>query len=231
MTSTAETVTVVHQVPTGAEELASIDCPNQAIEFCGSDRSGTTGIGLLVELADPLCGLAPADQRPERAESAHDRPRNGKIAPPRLSGGPSRRATVTLRQSLETASRREFRRHRNAPNSCACCGYYDAAVPRRRANVLQRRQSRRVPPARATPERRRGPSANPGYRVTSSTGDRSRSNSTRSLVRQTSSLLCSHLTSKTEPTSSSLTGGWTERMENSLPPQPAFRRGVTAVGD
>ena len=33
LTSTAETVTVVHQVPTGAEELASFDYPNQAIDF------------------------------------------------------------------------------------------------------------------------------------------------------------------------------------------------------
>ena len=33
LTSASETVTVLHQVPRGAEELASFDHPNQAIDF------------------------------------------------------------------------------------------------------------------------------------------------------------------------------------------------------
>ena len=33
LTSTPQTVTVLHQVPKGAEELASFDNPNQAIDF------------------------------------------------------------------------------------------------------------------------------------------------------------------------------------------------------
>ena len=55
--STPETVTVLHQVPTGAEELASFDYPNQAIDFAEATVRAQRAIGSLVELLDPPYGL------------------------------------------------------------------------------------------------------------------------------------------------------------------------------
>ena len=55
--STPETVTVLHQVPTGAEELASFDHPNQAIDFAEATVRELRAIGSLVELVDPPYGL------------------------------------------------------------------------------------------------------------------------------------------------------------------------------
>jgi hypothetical protein len=60
LTSTSETVTVLHQVPTGAEELASFEYPNQAIEFAEATVRELRGIGSLVELVDPPYGLVGA---------------------------------------------------------------------------------------------------------------------------------------------------------------------------
>jgi hypothetical protein len=60
LTSTAETVTVVHQVPTGAEELASFEYPNQAIDFAEATVRELRGIDSLVELVDPPYGLVGA---------------------------------------------------------------------------------------------------------------------------------------------------------------------------
>ena len=57
LTSTAETVTVVHHVPIGAEELALFDHPNQAIDFAEAAVRELRAIGSLVELVDPPYGL------------------------------------------------------------------------------------------------------------------------------------------------------------------------------
>jgi hypothetical protein len=57
LTFATETVTVLHQVPAGAEELASFDDPNQAIDFAAATVREQRAIGSLVELVDPLYGL------------------------------------------------------------------------------------------------------------------------------------------------------------------------------
>ena len=57
LASTAETVTVLHQVPAGAEELASFDNPNQAIDFAESTVREQQARGSPVELIDPPYGL------------------------------------------------------------------------------------------------------------------------------------------------------------------------------
>ena len=58
--STPETVTVLHQVPAGAEELASFDNPNQAIDFAEAMVREQRAIGSLVDLVDPPYGLVGA---------------------------------------------------------------------------------------------------------------------------------------------------------------------------
>jgi hypothetical protein len=55
--STPETITVLHQVPRGAEELASFDHPNQAIDFAEATVRELRAIGSVVELVDPPYGL------------------------------------------------------------------------------------------------------------------------------------------------------------------------------
>jgi hypothetical protein len=57
LASTPETVTVLHQVPTGAEELASFENPNQAIDFAEAKVQELQAIGSPVELVDPPYGL------------------------------------------------------------------------------------------------------------------------------------------------------------------------------
>ena len=57
LASTPETVTVLHQVPTGAEELASFENPNQAIDFAEAKVQELQAIGSGVELVDPPYGL------------------------------------------------------------------------------------------------------------------------------------------------------------------------------
>ena len=57
LASTPETVTVLHQVPTGAEELASFENPNQAIDFAEAKVQELLAIGSVVELVDPPYGL------------------------------------------------------------------------------------------------------------------------------------------------------------------------------
>ena len=57
LTSTSETVTVLHQVPAGAEELASFDHPNQAIDFAEAMVRELRAMGSLVELVDSPFGL------------------------------------------------------------------------------------------------------------------------------------------------------------------------------
>jgi hypothetical protein len=54
LASTPETVTVLHEVPTGAEELASFENPNQAIDFA---EAKVQELGSAVELVDPPYGL------------------------------------------------------------------------------------------------------------------------------------------------------------------------------
>jgi hypothetical protein len=56
----SETVTVLHQVPTGAEELASFRDPNEAIDFAEATVRQQRAIGSLVELVDPPHGLVGA---------------------------------------------------------------------------------------------------------------------------------------------------------------------------
>jgi hypothetical protein len=60
LASTPGTVTVLHQVPTGAEELGSFDNPNQAIDFAEAIVREQRAIGSLVELVDPPYGLVGA---------------------------------------------------------------------------------------------------------------------------------------------------------------------------
>jgi hypothetical protein len=60
LASTPATVTVLHQVPTGAEELAAFDNPNQAIDFAEVTVREQCAIGSLVELIDPPYGLVGA---------------------------------------------------------------------------------------------------------------------------------------------------------------------------
>ena len=55
--SLPETVTVLHHVPTGAEELASFDHPNQAIDFAETTVRELQAAGSPVELVDPPYGL------------------------------------------------------------------------------------------------------------------------------------------------------------------------------
>jgi hypothetical protein len=55
-----ETVTVLHHVPAGAEELASFDDPNQAIDFAEAAVREQQAIGSMVELIDPPYGLVGA---------------------------------------------------------------------------------------------------------------------------------------------------------------------------
>lgn len=57
LASTPETVTVLHQVPTGAEELASFESPNQALDFAEAKVQELRAIGSAVELVDPPYGL------------------------------------------------------------------------------------------------------------------------------------------------------------------------------
>ena len=54
------TVTVLHDVPSGAEELASFDCPSKAIDFAEATVREQRAIGSLVELVDPPHGLVGA---------------------------------------------------------------------------------------------------------------------------------------------------------------------------
>jgi hypothetical protein len=54
---TSETVTVLHQVPAGAEALASFDDPNQAIDFTELTVREQRAVGSPVELVDPPYGL------------------------------------------------------------------------------------------------------------------------------------------------------------------------------
>ena len=54
LASTPKTVTVLHEVPTGAEELASFENPNQAIDFAEAKAQER---GSAVELVDPPYGL------------------------------------------------------------------------------------------------------------------------------------------------------------------------------
>ena len=58
--SLPETVTVLHRVPTGAEELASFDNPMEAIDFAEAAVRERRAIGSLVELVDPPYGLVGA---------------------------------------------------------------------------------------------------------------------------------------------------------------------------
>ena len=58
--SLPHTVTVLHQVPTGAEELASFDNPIEAIDFAESTVREQQAIGSPVELVDPPYGLVGA---------------------------------------------------------------------------------------------------------------------------------------------------------------------------
>ena len=60
LASTPETVTVVHHVPAGAEEMGSFDNPNQAIDFAEVTVREQRAIGSLVELVDPPYGLVGA---------------------------------------------------------------------------------------------------------------------------------------------------------------------------
>jgi hypothetical protein len=60
LASPSETITVLHQVPTGAEELASFDNPNQAIDFAEATVREHLAIGSPVELVDPPHGLVGA---------------------------------------------------------------------------------------------------------------------------------------------------------------------------
>jgi hypothetical protein len=48
---------VLHQVPAGAEALASFGDPNQAIDFAEATVREQRAIGSLVELVDPPYGL------------------------------------------------------------------------------------------------------------------------------------------------------------------------------
>jgi hypothetical protein len=57
LASRPETVTVLHQVPTGAEELASFENPNQALDFAEAKVQELQAIGSAVELVDPPYGL------------------------------------------------------------------------------------------------------------------------------------------------------------------------------
>ena len=54
------TVTVLHHVPIGAEELGSFDNPNQAIEFAEATVREQRANGSLLELVDPPYGLVGA---------------------------------------------------------------------------------------------------------------------------------------------------------------------------
>jgi hypothetical protein len=60
LASASEMVTVLYQVPTAAEELASFDSPNQAIDFAEATVREQLAIGSLVELVDPPHGLVGA---------------------------------------------------------------------------------------------------------------------------------------------------------------------------
>jgi hypothetical protein len=60
LASPRETVTVLHQVPPEAEELASFDDPSQAIDFAEAAVRGQRAIGSLVEFVDPPHGLVGA---------------------------------------------------------------------------------------------------------------------------------------------------------------------------
>jgi len=57
---TAAIVTVLHQLPVGAEELASFDNLNQAIDFAESIVLQQRAMGSPVELVDPPYGLVGA---------------------------------------------------------------------------------------------------------------------------------------------------------------------------
>jgi hypothetical protein len=60
LTSKPTAVTVLHDVPSGAEELASFDNPNQAIDFAEATVREQRAIGSFVELVDPPHGLVGA---------------------------------------------------------------------------------------------------------------------------------------------------------------------------
>ncbi len=54
------TITVLHEVPAGAEELAAFDVPNRAIDFAETAVHDLNGTGAAVELIDPPYGLVGA---------------------------------------------------------------------------------------------------------------------------------------------------------------------------
>jgi len=58
--STTAIVTVLHKLPIGAEELASFDNANHAIDFAESIVLKQRAAGSLVELVDPPYGLVGA---------------------------------------------------------------------------------------------------------------------------------------------------------------------------
>lgn len=54
---TSDSITIVHQVPVGAEELGSFHTPNQAIDFAEAIVREQDAVGSLLELVDPPHGL------------------------------------------------------------------------------------------------------------------------------------------------------------------------------
>lgn len=54
------TITILHEVPAGAEELAAFDVPNRAIDFAETAVHNLNGIGSAVELIEPPYGLVGA---------------------------------------------------------------------------------------------------------------------------------------------------------------------------
>jgi hypothetical protein len=51
------TVTVLHGVPSGAEELGAFDNPNHAVDFAEAIIRDLNGTGAAVEMVDPPYGL------------------------------------------------------------------------------------------------------------------------------------------------------------------------------
>lgn len=54
------TITVLHEVPADAEELAVFDVPNRAVDFAETAVNVLTGAGAAIELVDPPYGLVGA---------------------------------------------------------------------------------------------------------------------------------------------------------------------------
>jgi hypothetical protein len=50
-------VTVLHEVPAGAQELASFENPSRAIDFAESTVRGLQASGVFIEFVDPPNGL------------------------------------------------------------------------------------------------------------------------------------------------------------------------------